>query len=166
MRVLRQCVRAPAVVVALAALASACGGDDDALLVERTEAFFAAVDAKPYDAEVVADFFDVAYVDLDRAATTPEGVSDLDGIQATYAGLATAFPDGVHNLQLVEAISDNRVVAYWRFTGTQDGALFGLPPTGRSVEISGVDIYQIVDEKIVEHRHVEDLASLFAQLEG
>lgn len=152
---------------ALFLVAASCGSDgDESALVERTEEFFAAVDAKPYDPAAVADFFDEGYVDLDRAATTPEEVSDVDGIQATYAELASAFPDGVHNLELVEAVGDDRVVAYWRFTGTHEGSLFGLPPTGRTVEISGVDIYRIVDDKMVEHRHVEDLLGLFAQLEG
>ena len=124
MTALRQARRASAVLglTALLLLAAACGSDEDeSALAERTEEFFAAVDAKPYDPAAVADFFDEAYVDLDRAATTPEGVSDVDGIQATYAELASAFPDGVHNLELVEAVGDDRVVAYWRFTGTQEG---------------------------------------------
>jgi hypothetical protein len=50
-------------------------------------------------------------------------------------------------------------------TGTQTGPWFGSPATGRVVS-SGTDIVRVVDGRMTEIRHVEQLPQLQAQIAG
>jgi len=40
----------------------------------------------------------------------------------------------------------------------------GAPPTGRPIDISGIDVVRLVDGKCAEHWGAEDTLGLFAQL--
>jgi steroid delta-isomerase-like uncharacterized protein len=77
---------------------------------------------------------------------------DAAGPEAWVRFLGTylqAFPD----LQLIfqEALTDrDRVVTRWRFEGTHDGPLMGVPPSGRKISIEGIRIDRIADGKIAE----------------
>ena len=48
--------------------------------------------------------------------------------------------------------------------GTQTGALFGVPPTGRRIAVTGIAIHRIRDGTIVEHRHQVDMLSALQRL--
>lgn len=58
----------------------------------------------------------------------------------------------------------DRVVVRWTQTATQSGPFLGLPATGRSFSISGIDVHRIRDGRLAEHWHVVDLFSLLQQL--
>lgn len=81
-----------------------------------------------------------------------------------FAGmLRAAFPD--LQLLLEDTIAEgDRVVNRWRFRGTQRGEFYGVPPTGREVTISGIDVWRIKDGKIVENRQIVDNLGLLQQL--
>jgi len=49
-------------------------------------------------------------------------------------------------------------------TGTHQGALMGIPPTGKEIALSGTDIYRFVDGKIAEEWAQPDLFGLLSQL--
>jgi len=77
----------------------------------------------------------------------------------------TAFPD-FHN-SIEELISEgDKVAARLTYSGTHQGVLFGIAPTGRRVTYSGVAIFRISDGKIVEGWVLGDLASLMQQLQA
>ena len=44
----------------------------------------------------------------------------------------------------------DRLVSRWTVTGTHLGELRGLPPTGRSIRVSGVAIDRVVADRFVE----------------
>jgi steroid delta-isomerase-like uncharacterized protein len=58
----------------------------------------------------------------------------------------------------------DRVVARWTGSGTHVGGFMGIPATGRSFTISGIDIYRMADGKMAEHWHVVDQLALLGQL--
>ena len=58
----------------------------------------------------------------------------------------------------------DRVMVRWTMRGTHQGPLWGLPPSGRSFALDGVNIFRIEGERIVERLSYLDVASLFAQL--
>jgi predicted ester cyclase len=49
-------------------------------------------------------------------------------------------------------------------TGTHQGDLLGVGPTGRSVEFSGVDIIRVEDGKVAEHWGAMDTMTLMQQI--
>lgn len=74
-----------------------------------------------------------------------------------------AFPDVRWDLRNV---IDNGQYACgeWVMTGTQEGELLGMKPTGKHVELRGVEIIKVVDEKVKDERAYFDSATLQKQL--
>jgi len=93
----------------------------------------------------------------------------LPGQQDGRAGLAQrvrllveAFAP-YFEIEDVVAESD-RIVVRWTHTGTHVGEFLGMPATGRSFSIAGIDIYRTRDGKLAEHWHIVDQLSLLQQL--
>jgi len=73
------------------------------------------------------------------------------------------FPD-LH-LEVQDSSADEQMVAQRiLFTGTHTGPFRGLPPTGRRVRFSGLEINRMVDGKVAEHWFQLDSVTLFEQL--
>jgi len=76
-----------------------------------------------------------------------------------------AFPD-FHN-HTEELIAENdKVVARLTYTGTHQGELFGIAPTGRRVSYAGVAIFRVAGDSIVEGWVLGDVRALMQQLSG
>ena len=58
----------------------------------------------------------------------------------------------------------NKIVKHWSFSGTNTGAFFGMPPTGRKVNIDGVTLVRMQGGKIAEERDLLDNLDLMTQL--
>ncbi len=74
-----------------------------------------------------------------------------------------AFPDLQTETELIIAEGD-LVAAHQRWTGTHQGTIAGVEPTGRRVEFSSTAILRIHDGLITEAWDEVDLAGLMAQL--
>ena len=57
--------------------------------------------------------------------------------------LWSAFPDLDFELGAVHRVADGCVHGAWTMTGTNSGSFQGLPPTGRSVRLSGLDVIDV-----------------------
>ena len=90
----------------------------------------------------------------------PQGPESIKTFATVLRG---AFPDLHLNLEDIVAEGD-RVVNRWTFQGTHQGEFYGVPPTGRTVSISGIDIWRVRDGKIVENQQVVDNLGLLQQL--
>jgi steroid delta-isomerase-like uncharacterized protein len=77
--------------------------------------------------------------------------------------LHTAFPDMHVTLEDLVTAGD-RVVTRCTTRGTQDGEYFGTPATGNSVIVNEVQIYRVVDGKIVELWLVFNVLGVLQQL--
>jgi steroid delta-isomerase-like uncharacterized protein len=85
------------------------------------------------------------------------------GVQAMAAGFRAAFAD----LRPVEEdyiAAGDKVVYRWRVRAIHRGAFAGVPPTGRAVEFSGIEIVRLADGRIVEHWDEIDALGLLRQL--
>jgi predicted ester cyclase len=74
------------------------------------------------------------------------------------------FTDPRHELVFQEEAGDGWVVTLWRMTGRHTGEWFGTPASGREVSFAGTDIVRVVDGRITETYHVEELLQLQAQI--
>lgn len=90
-------------------------------------------------------------------ATGPEGFIELAAV------FKTAFPDGRFILEDIVAEGD-KVVTWATFTGTHEGPLQGMPPTGKSVRVKDIDLYRFENGMIVEVRPHFDQLSMLQQL--
>ena len=76
----------------------------------------------------------------------PRGPEGTKAIVATYRG---AFPDVQFTIEDQVAEGD-KVVTRWTGRGTHTGPLMGMPPTGKSMTVTGISIERIADGKIAE----------------
>lgn len=103
----------------------------------------------------------------DYTAHAPDSIQtaalDSDAWIAFLDGFLEGFPD-LH-LEVLDSSADEGMVAQRiLFTGTHAGPFRGLPPTGRRVRFSGLEINRMVDGKVAEHWFQLDAVALFEQL--
>ena len=79
------------------------------------------------------------------------------------AFLSQAFPDRVDVIEEIVA-EDDHVGMLWRLTGTHEGNLFGIPPTGRQVDIHEFGLFRLADCRITEGWFMADELGLLKQL--
>ena len=87
----------------------------------------------------------------------PEGMRR--GLEMFYA----AFPD-LHFAVREVLIEDERAVVVWAATGTHQGRLMRIPPTGWPVLVRGMSLFETRDDKLVRGLHVWDMAGLLRNL--
>jgi hypothetical protein len=75
----------------------------------------------------------------------------------------TGFPDMVINHEDTIAAGDN-VAVRWVVHATHDGEYLGVRPTGRRVEIHGIDVLHLRDGRIAEVWIELDLLGLLQQI--
>ena len=90
-------------------------------------------------------------------------VHGQDGLRQFMEGVTTAYPD--FEISMGKLLADDTVAMYEaRLTGTHDGMLFGLPPTGRRVDIHLVSKLTLEDGVVSEHRVYFDMQEVLEQL--
>jgi steroid delta-isomerase-like uncharacterized protein len=106
--------------------------------------------------QLIADEF----VTHDPRGATAQG---LEAYKEYVRSYTTAFPD-LH-FTVDEAVADDTTVATrWTATGTHRGPLYGIPPTGRAVKMSGVVFSKFKDGKFTVSWSFWDSLSLMKQL--
>ena len=91
---------------------------------------------------------------------------DLEGLEAWRqftAPFTEALPDLRLTIQDIAAEGDT-VAARVAFRGTHRGEFQGLPPTGKEVAFSSIEIDRVVDGKVEEHWVEINLLGLVQQL--
>jgi len=87
----------------------------------------------------------------------PEGVKELIGMYRA------AFPD--IRFETGEMICEGDTVAHrWTFTGTHQGEMMGVEPTGRRVEVAGSEMNRVENGRISASWTVSDALGLMQQL--
>ena len=107
--------------------------------------------------ELMADDF-VEHEQTPGLAPTKDGVIEL------FRVYRAAFPDlRMHAEEVL--VSGNKTVTRVTATGTHQGELMGMPPTGRSVEVKMIDIMGFDEAgRMSEHWGVLDMFSMMQQL--
>jgi len=97
-------------------------------------------------------------------ALVDQYVADSDpALKQHIADIEAAFPR--YELVADDLIVDgDKVVLRFSWRGTHQGAFMGIPATGRKIDVPGIIIYRLADNKIVEHWMQIDSAALMQQL--
>lgn len=100
---------------------------------------------------------------IEHAALPPGLPSGLAGLKAVITAYREAFPDF---LVVIEKYLEQGDLgcAVVRITGTHRGPFMGTPASGRTIDITGIDVVRLVDGRCAEHWGVEDDLGLFAQI--
>lgn len=95
---------------------------------------------------------------------TPGFAPTKDGVLEFFRMYLTAFPDlRMHPEEVL--VSGDKTVTRARATGTHQGELMGMPPTGKSVDVELIDIMRFNDAGMMsEHWGLVDMLSMMQQL--
>ncbi len=129
--------------------------ENKALVQRAVEAFTRG------DLAAVANLFTDDYVDHDpsRAALPP----GPEGITQAWGMMRAAFPDLEATIDDLVAERD-KVAVRGHISGTHDGELMGMPPTGKRVTFTLIDINRIEDGRLAERWAVADMLGMLRQL--
>jgi steroid delta-isomerase-like uncharacterized protein len=117
-----------------------------------------AYNRQDYDAlaEIVAA--DVSTPNM--ISTMPRG---LEGAKLVHQKTLLGMPD--YHTTIEDLIAEgNRVAARVTITGTHTGDFYGIPATGKRINVSGIYIVRIANGKIVEHWGEENGVTVLRQL--
>jgi len=87
----------------------------------------------------------------------------LEGQKQRIAGFRSAFPDVNITIEDVFA-EDNYVIFRSTMRGTHQGVFQGIEPTGKTINVTLIDIIRVEHGKFVEHWGGPDLFDLLKQL--
>lgn len=85
------------------------------------------------------------------------------GYRMFFSGMRTAFPDLSVTPEIIVQDGDTIAFAY-TLTGTHTGPLGKIPPTGKKVNIRGMQISKFKDSKMVERWGSSDERTLLRQI--
>jgi predicted ester cyclase len=86
------------------------------------------------------------------------------GYRQVLEGFASVFPDNRATIEPVIVDEGDFIVNRWLFVGTQLGPLGNIPPTGKRVSVSGLDITRISGGKAAETWVYADNLGMLMQL--
>ena len=102
--------------------------------------------------------------DKDIKAITADGnIEGIDAFKAYYNNYLTGFSDAEFNIVDVFGQGD-KIVKHWNFKGTHDGDFFGIPATGKKIDLIGTTLVLMKDGKIIQEQDFFDNYSLLSQL--
>ena len=87
----------------------------------------------------------------------------IDSARAYYQNYLTGFSDIQFTIMDVFGMG-NKLVKHWHFKGTHTGTFFGIPATGKKVDIEGVTLVRMENGKIAEEEDFMDNLSFMQQL--
>ena len=93
----------------------------------------------------------------------PAPLQGRDAFVQFVGSLRAAFPDMSFTVEDLIAENDKATVR-WTLRGTHQGEFAGVPATGRSVEIAGIDLFHLKDGRLSEGWVEADTMGLMQQL--
>jgi steroid delta-isomerase-like uncharacterized protein len=113
--------------------------------------------------DVADEILDSELVRHDSGNPSASGPVGREGFKQLVSVYRSAFPD-IHWTINDMIAEDNLVASRWTATGTHQGELMGIPPTGASVTGTGISIVRIVDGKVKEEWADWDSLAMMQQL--
>lgn len=94
---------------------------------------------------------------------SPADVTGIDSAKAYYANYLTGFSNITFTIKDVFGQGD-KLVKHWNFKGTHTGVFFGIPATGKPVNLDGVTLVRMENGKIAQEQDFFDNLEFSQQL--
>ncbi|NCO63596.1 MAG: hypothetical protein GW839_08495 [Flavobacteriales bacterium] len=95
--------------------------------------------------------------------TSPENIVGIDAFKDYYSNFLTGFSDV--KFTIVDAFGQgDKLVKHWNFKGTNTGPFFGMPATGKTVDVDGATLVKMKDGKIAQEQDFMDNMVFLQQL--
>ena len=110
--------------------------------------------------DLLESFLDPSYINHDAPPGTPAGI---EGVRQIVTMFRAAFPNLRVSIEDQVAEGD-KVCSLVTIGGDHKGRIFGIPPTGKTVVMSGITMVRIVNDRIMESWVKNDVMGLVNQL--
>jgi steroid delta-isomerase-like uncharacterized protein len=124
-------------------------------IITRFEHAFRAGDQATID-----ELCDPGLVDHNPA---PEHEPTLAGFKQKVAGFKSVFPDLEEDMQDIIASGDT-VATRWVVTGSQQQEFSGIPATGLTITVEGMNFYRLKDGRVTDIWTQSDVLGMMRQL--
>ena len=94
---------------------------------------------------------------------SPENVVGIEAAKDFYNNYLTGFSDIQFTVKNIFGQGDN-IAKHWNFKGKHTGNFFGIPPTGKTVDIDGVTLAKMKNGKIAQEQDFLDNMAFMQQL--
>ncbi len=112
------------------------------------------------DLGLVKDYISPEYTEIFDNVKHKAGI---DGAIEHIKGIRQTYPD--LKLKILKQIEEGEWIATdYMMTGTHLGEWMGIKPTGKKIEVSGVNLDRIISGKIVEHGGAANLLHPFIEI--
>jgi steroid delta-isomerase-like uncharacterized protein len=99
--------------------------------------------------DLADEIFAADYQHHDPANPDPRPVVGPQGVREHLISLKGAFPDLIFDVE--DTISDgDQIVVRWTARGVNTGEYFGMPATGKPIEITGMNTWRTRNGKAIE----------------
>ena len=126
---------------------------------------------------LVRRFFDEVFNRQSRAAAAeilsedfvahhpafPDGLRGPEAIMEMTAMFRAGFPDLQYRIERLVA-EDDLVVARWSARATHRGPFMGVPPTGKTISVTGMDMFRVAEGRCAETWVNSDFLGLLQQI--
>jgi len=110
--------------------------------------------------EVIDEIFAQNVTVHDPLSGVSHGIDAFKGLMGFFNA---AFPG--HRVSVEGVVADgDQVAVLHTHTATNSGSFMGMPPTGKTIQVNGVEYFRLRDGKIVEFWRKDDDVSMLMQL--
>ena len=92
-----------------------------------------------------------------------DNIIGIEGTKNYYGNFLTGFSDAEFTFVDIFGQGD-KLVKHWNFKGTHDGDFFGIPPTGKSLNLYGTTLILMEDGKIKQEQDFFDNLDMLTQI--
>lgn len=92
-----------------------------------------------------------------------DNIVGIEGTKNYYGNFLTGFSDAEFTFVDIFGQGD-KLVKHWNFKGTHDGDFFGIPPTGKSLNLFGTTLILMENGKIKQEHDFYDNLDMLNQL--
>lgn len=92
-----------------------------------------------------------------------DNIVGIEGTKNYYANFLLGFSDAEFTFVDIFGQED-KLVKHWNFKGTHDGNFFGIPPTGKPLNLSGATLILMEDGRIKQEQNFFDNLDMLSQL--
>lgn len=129
--------------------------DNKAVAMRWQNMWYPQTDLSDLEEFIAADFV---------SHSMPPGIAPgIAGVRQWVSIFHNAFPDAEGGVDQV-VVEGNKVAVRFVGTGTHQGDLFGILPTGKPIKTTGINIFRLEAGKIVEHWNNADDLGVLQQL--
>ena len=113
------------------------------------------------DLDLIDTYISDEYIEYNSASPRP--IEGRKGYKANVKMIRGAFPDLDAETEHV-IVEDDKVVNHFKLTGTHQGEIMGVEPTGKEVEFSGIHIGKLNNGELSKGWCVINISGLMQQL--